>query len=228
MAKALEHAEGEPLKPGASDLPDNKLSYDFYPLDECVSSLQKEIRRGEEVNAFFWARQLALCGDDDRLWRRLKQIWLDDVNMAAPTLLLLLRQLEGMYSAYRKQRSQHAAMDCLGMTILLLSRAGKSNELRCFCNHMWHVEEEGYRPEVPAYAIDQHTKRGRKVRGSKVFKEQGCLLINRMGGNRYPDVTTGRKSLIEWTEGDEPVDETQDPGWTDEGYLPVPGKHSKY
>jgi len=57
-----------------TDETDSKTTVNGYAMDEVVSALQKEIRRGNEENATFWACELLDSGAGETLWRRLKVI----------------------------------------------------------------------------------------------------------------------------------------------------------
>jgi replication-associated recombination protein RarA len=64
-----------------------------YPFYEVASALQKEIRRGREEEAMYWALELA--GQyDDFLWRRLAIIASEDIGPADSTLAGLIETLQ--------------------------------------------------------------------------------------------------------------------------------------
>ena len=45
-----------------------------YRTDEATSSMQKELRRGREREALFWATELARAGYTNYVWKRLRII----------------------------------------------------------------------------------------------------------------------------------------------------------
>ena len=66
------------------------------PVDQLVSVLQKEIRRGHVDNAVLAAYEMhsTSAGVAAHLWRRLRVIAVEDVGMGAPLALVLLRELQ--------------------------------------------------------------------------------------------------------------------------------------
>ena len=53
-----------------------------YLMGEVASAMQKEIRRGHEREALFWATELDLAGYGDYVWKRLRIIASEDVGLA--------------------------------------------------------------------------------------------------------------------------------------------------
>lgn len=150
--------------------------YDFF---EVVSALQKTIRRGLEREALYWAMEL-LPRFEFYLWRRLKIIVNEDIGIANPQLIILIQTLSNQYFELRKKGD----MGCLLMlsnAILLMCRSKKSRIADHFVCEMIQVREQGLEKlEIPDYALDMHTRRGKeKGRGLKHFKEEGAKLVNK-------------------------------------------------
>lgn len=60
-----------------------RLTKNGYRFGEVLSALQKDIRRGKEEEALFWA--LELCPEfEDHLWSRLVIIAYEDVSSLVP------------------------------------------------------------------------------------------------------------------------------------------------
>jgi replication-associated recombination protein RarA len=55
-----------------------------YPLDEIVSALQKEIRRGKTEEAMWYAVELNRSGYGGYCWRRLMVVATEDVGVGDP------------------------------------------------------------------------------------------------------------------------------------------------
>jgi replication-associated recombination protein RarA len=72
----------------------------------------------------------------------------------------------------------------LAHAIIALCRAPKSriaDDLACVVSHQ--RESEGLRREIPDYALDQHTQRGKRLgRGIQHWAEEGCQLTNEVAG----------------------------------------------
>src|SRR5579871_6229717 len=109
------------------------MTHGGYAFDEVSSALQKEIRRGHEKDALYWA--LELCPEFEAfLWRRLEVIVHEDIGIANPPLLLMIPQLAERFMLMRETRNDGAEILILTNAILLLCRSPKtriSDELQC-------------------------------------------------------------------------------------------------
>jgi replication-associated recombination protein RarA len=128
--------------------------------------LQKEIRRGKEVEALFWA--LELCPRYEAyMWRRLLVIIQEGIGVANAQLLQLVPELRRTYFEFRAWSrdgigadgsNQHCRAD--------VSESPKSRlgyELKTWLRD---ERERGLKLKVPDYALDKHTGEGkRKKRG---------------------------------------------------------------
>jgi replication-associated recombination protein RarA len=145
-----------------------------YDLHEVISALQKEIRRGKEQEAVYWAVELESF-NDKALWNRLRVIASEDVGLADPHASLIIDVLEKQYldAVDRKKDSSRLF---LVNAVLYLARAPKS---RIVDNLLAVVYNDEKRHEIPDYALDMHTYRGRKMgRGLKHFFAEGAKLEN--------------------------------------------------
>lgn len=138
-----------------------------YMLDEVVSALQKEIRRGKEKEAMFWAVEMMESGYGQYCWRRLATIAAEDVGTAEPMAAVVVNALMEMaFRAAKKWAEPNDTMwETIGMAVLTLCRAKKNGEVDNCLNVIWQQRRDGVRLEVPEYAIDPHTKRGMKENG---------------------------------------------------------------
>lgn len=133
-----------------------------YPIDEVVSALQKDIRRGNYENACHWARELVVSGNSWKLWRRLQVIALEDIGMANPAALHVIRTLQAHahemgIATWEGQRAAIAGA-------FFLATSPKSRLMDELCNYFKYVQDgkiKAQNPEIPEYAIDCHTKAGR-------------------------------------------------------------------
>ena len=96
-----------------------------FPLDEVISALQKDIRRGNEAQAMYWALEL-IPRFEAYLWRRLCVIVNEDIGIANPTLLLLVPTQRALFMEFREAGRDGSARLVLANTILLLCRSDKS------------------------------------------------------------------------------------------------------
>jgi replication-associated recombination protein RarA len=144
-----------------------------HPYDEARSALHKSIRRGLEVDALYWASQLA-GSYPHATWRALSVIASEDVGLAEPLLPAALRALrDNWYDASEYGRREDIY---LVHAVLLLARAKKSRITDHAYIVCWRGDE---RREVPDYAIDQFTARGKAMgRGHQHFVDEGSLLAD--------------------------------------------------
>jgi replication-associated recombination protein RarA len=139
-----------------------------FALDEVASALQKTIRRGEEREAIFWVTELDLAGYGNYAWKRLRIICSEDVGIAWPEGPAVIRALYDTWQEMRKaekdrppQRS--SAMLYLVHAVTLLARAPKSRLVDNACTVFYTGDREAMAMEVPDYALDHHTSRGRRL-----------------------------------------------------------------
>jgi replication-associated recombination protein RarA len=159
-----------------------------YRCDEVVSALQKSVRRGLERESLYWATELDLAGFADYLWRRLRIIASEDVGVAAPEVAVQVRALSENFADQRRHNAKSKTGSRSGerlfivQAVILLVRAPKSRMI----DHCVMALYEGERPaiEIPDFAIDMHTRRGRALgRGADHFFDVGALLA----GEALPD-----------------------------------------
>lgn len=135
---------------------------DGTPLNEAVSTLIKELRRGNEMEALYWAFQIE-ANFWRYLWRRLFIFAAEDVGLGNPDAIVQIVALASAYETIKKEsRNSKPDGNLISMAVLLLARSEKNRE----ADHLKNVEhvlrkKYGWMASVPDYAIDAHTKRGR-------------------------------------------------------------------
>ena len=168
---------GDARKNGDSGL----ITANGYEFGEVASALQKSIRRGEEEQAMWWAGEL-----EQKyyryLWRRLLVITGEDIGLAEPMGPAIVGALHQNYMWYRevaKKPDDHMTWNILGHAILWMCRAKKSREVNEFAFYVFKGWAKDRRPEIPEYALDKHTKRGREMgRDMKHFFLEASRLEN--------------------------------------------------
>ena len=146
-------------------------------MDEVISALQKEIRRGNEYNAVYWAVELESF-DSKALWNRLKVIASEDVGVAEPHAPLIVSALESMYDYSKEKKKEEYRMFFVN-AVSILARAPKCRVADNLMITLYGDIKLGKRLEMPDYAIDKHTFRGRRMgRGMKHFIEEGSKIKN--------------------------------------------------
>lgn len=149
-----------------------------YPFFEVSSAFQKAIRRGLEDEAMYWAVELALSNYEEYLWKRMKVICCEDIGLANPALTPQIDALYNWWKDQKKKQNQSQPSERLFITqaVILLARSPKS---RMVCHaSIYHFRSHHQRRlEIPDYALDQHTKRGKSMgRGIDHFWKEGAHL----------------------------------------------------
>jgi replication-associated recombination protein RarA len=137
-----------------------------YARDEVVSALQKAIRRSQERPALFWAQELTDSGYIEYAWKRLLIITSEDIGLAWPEGPAVIRALyENHRDALKRAKTNGTGRGSglpvfLTHAVLLLVRADKS---RIVDHALLVTRWSGVLWEIPDEALDQHTRRGRKL-----------------------------------------------------------------
>jgi replication-associated recombination protein RarA len=177
----------------------NLLTKDHgYPLSEAISALQKEIRRGNEQDAMYWALEIE-NGYPQYLWHRLEVIVNEDIGPAAPEVIVLVHALKQQYLDMVARPGQASELLCLSNAILAMSRAPKS---RLADNFMTVIQQEraqnGLKLEVPDYALDKHTLKGKqKGRGWEFFNKVSSMIENK--SDKFKDIYKARADELRLT-----------------------------
>lgn len=144
---------------------------------EALSALQKYIRRSDERNAMRMAAELS-----ERhmaiLLNRLRVIAFEDISLADPDVVDRTLQWGAQCWEWHKAKKQSNRM-ILAAIVMIQARAKKSRIANEFQRVVYSEIENGLKPEIPDFALDQHTSRGRKMgRGIEHFLEDGAWLNN--------------------------------------------------
>lgn len=148
---------------------------------ECISALQKFIRRGMEVEAMEMAAELGHTSRGFATWvcNRLQIISHEDVGLAAPAVIPLVRccceQAKELWAEEHKGDWRMV----VGTAIRALCRAPKSREGDHFHTSVGlRMELEGKVPEIPEWVHDKHSRRGKAMgRGVQYFLDVSTQLV---------------------------------------------------
>ena len=148
------------------------------PADEIISALQKEIRRGQAENAALIAYEMATTSPELEmyLWKRLQVISVEDIGWGDPHAAVLIRSLFEMVRDLNQADGERLLYAISAVRYLSACKKDRSNDE--MINWVIREVESGRRlPEIPEYAIDMHTARGKAMgRGSRHFWEVGAFL----------------------------------------------------
>ncbi len=149
--------------------------------DLLVSALQKSIRRGLAEEAVTFAYEMYITSEpfEDKLWRRLQAISVEDVgfgDLSAPVLINALNQMRQNFPYTDGDRPiffVHA--------IRYLAAAKKDRTSDNLKNIVITEFEFGRTPNIPDFAFDMHTEKGREMgRDFKHFLAEGSKVENEL------------------------------------------------
>ncbi len=149
--------------------------------DLVISALQKSIRRGltEEAVAVAYEMYITSQQFEDKLWRRLQAISVEDVgfgDLSAPVLINALNQMRQNFPYTDGDRPiffVHA--------IRYLAAAKKDRTSDNLKNIVITEFEYGRQPVIPDFALDMHTEKGREMgRDFKHFLAEGSRVENEL------------------------------------------------
>lgn len=172
-----------------------------FVLGECMSAVQKAIRRGDEMQAVTWAVEMDQSGHGQMLWNRLLVIASEDVGLAAP--LGFQADIRALYDTWRELRDRRNQSKPERLQVLhavmLLCRAPKSRKID---NAVWatYGNPDPLVSEIPDYAIDGHTARGRSLgRGNTTATSPESYHVENPGddgGNPYFQIKEDLRARI--------------------------------
>lgn len=175
-----------------------RKNYDFY---ECASALQKSVRRGIEKDALFFGMELYGSGYSKYLWKRIFIMVSEDVGLANPDLPQRIQALYANWQIIAEKNVNDGTLPIIH-AIVELCRSKKSRML----DHakVWALFTD-YRPDVPDYALDTHTRRGKRMgRNLDFFKEVGSVINDELDLQNDLDQFYKEKfeqTLDDWRDG---------------------------
>ena len=149
--------------------------------DLVISALQKSIRRGlaEEAVTFAYEMYITSPQFEEKLWRRLQAISVEDIgfgDLSAPVLVHTLNQMRQNFPYSDGDRPiffVHA--------IRYLAAAKKDRASDNLKNIVKIEFEYGRKPVIPDFALDMHTAKGQSMgRDFKHFLAEGSKVENEL------------------------------------------------
>jgi hypothetical protein len=157
------------MKKGAESMAQTKNGYDWH---EVLSSLQKSVRRGIEGDALYWAYEASLF-NPVALWNRLKVFASEEIGLASPETVLLVRALYDNWKDISKGSNEGGLF--IAHAVVAVCRA-KKNSLVVNAACIMPILPKR---DVPDYALDRHTIRGKEMgRGWDHFFDVGAHREN--------------------------------------------------
>lgn len=131
-----------------------------YPADEVISALQKDIRRCHFEPASFWALELMESGDRfvKKFWERIVVISVEDV--ADHGVVSIIATLRDNFFALDDAKLCDRHIQGL-KAVKVLCDAKKDRIVNEMYDYLRFKRKDGLQLEIPEYAIDKHTKKGK-------------------------------------------------------------------
>lgn len=177
-----------------------------YDLGEVASAMQKAIRRGDTKHAGYWALELWTSGFGPYVWRRLLIVSAEDCWG------ILTSEIKALHDSYAlvnkgKPAREHRGRIFISKAVILMCAAKKNRDADHLQNFTYDALagidpdklardlQKAGRLEVPDYAFDCHTLKGRKRGKTKAdfFREEQRALQPHQRGlfDDLPDNSPG-------------------------------------
>lgn len=149
-----------------------------YAGDEVISALQKSIRRGLEEQACMFAYELYVSSPqlEEKLWRRLLTISVEDIGMGNPMAAMMVNNLYRMSREFEYADGDRPIYFIHAIRYMCQCEKDRSSDLlKNICIKSFAM---GKFPEIPDYALDKHTQRGQAMgRDSFHFLNEASKVI---------------------------------------------------
>lgn len=150
-----------------------------YDLFEVVSAFQKEVRRCNVDGALYWGIELHLSGYAAYAWKRMLIMAIEDIGVVNPNLATHINSLHDIAKKLEnKNDRKHQDRLPFIQAIVMLAESKKSRYIDWLLNVKFdeHFHKD-FNREIPEYALDIHTRRG-KQKGKTIndFFTEGSLL----------------------------------------------------
>lgn len=149
--------------------------------DEVISALQKSIRRGLEEKACEFAYEMYITSPqmEEKLWRRLLTISVEDIGMGNPMACVVINNLYQMKNNFSYADGDRPMYFIHAIRYLCQCEKDRSSDL--LKNIVIKGFAMGNVPEIPDYALDKHTVRGAEMgRDSFHFLNEASKVIPQM------------------------------------------------
>lgn len=156
----------------------NIVTRNGFSGDEVISSLQKSIRRSREEDACKFAYELYISSPqlEDKMWRRLLTISVEDVGMGDPMAAVIVRNLYEMSKEFDYADGDRPIYFIHAIRYMCRCEKDRSSDLlKNICIKGFAM---GELPEIPDVALDKHTRRGQAMgRDSFHFLHEASKVI---------------------------------------------------
>lgn len=157
------------------------LTIHNHPVAEVLSAVIKEIRRGNEEKSLYWALEMATtCREaEEFLWECLIVCVPEDIGLANPEAISVVTGLKDGYFLIPKGDRRRFVF--LAQAVAYMARSCKSRYVsEMLGDVLARIELGQMNLEMPDYAVDIHTKRGKALgRGELHYLTDASQLANK-------------------------------------------------
>lgn len=139
------------------------------PADQVISALQKCIRRGDEQTAMRMAYELYVTSQahEEKMWNRLLVIPIEDIGFGDPNAAVIVKTCNDLRKEFPYGDGDRPIFFLFAIRYLCKCKKERSTDH--IKNLIMKENAKGVVPEVPEWAIDMHTNKGRFELGRDVF-----------------------------------------------------------
>lgn len=157
--------------------------------DEIISMLQKSIRRGREKEALAAAYEMYITSEqfENKMWRRLMAICVEDIGFGEVTAPELIYTLQNIRKEFPYNDGDRPIF--FVQAIRYLCRLPKERSSDHVKNMLIKEFAHGRGVEVPDYAYDMHTKKGREMGRDEIhFLTEASRVIPQLEGQDIKEI----------------------------------------
>ena len=131
--------------------------------DDLISMLQKSIRRGNAENAIRAAYEMYITSPqfEDKLWRRLMAISVEDIGFGDVNACVYVKTLNDIRKEFLYADGDRSLFFVQALRYLCKCKKERSSDH--IKNYIMEEFAHGKTFEVPEYAYDMHTAKGREM-----------------------------------------------------------------
>ena len=140
----------------------NTITKNGLKADLVISALQKCIRRADEDLAMRFAYELYVTSPfhEAKMWQRLLVISVEDIGFGNPEAPILVRNLFKLHKEYDYHDGDRTIFFLQAIRYLCRCKKERSTDnIKCI---IMRESAKGEVPEIPEYAYDMHTIKGRE------------------------------------------------------------------
>ena len=167
----------------------NPITVKGHSLFEVSSAFQKSIRRGDELQAIYWALELYKSNYAEYAWKRLLLMTGEDIGLADPQASVMVQANYATWSHFKSVAKkdgagEQPAIHPFMLAVLYCVRAQKSrivDNILIYYGRFWQDDVRSMQfIEIPDYAMDKHTHGGKRAgKGFANFMYESTHLENK-------------------------------------------------